>query len=241
MLRNCSTSTGAVCASRCPFFRAARSPSPSRTLHPTRQTSPLEDSARPNGSRSPEHCEPDRGETPEADDDYFDLAFRNVRGSARDEFQRIALRDFRAALERHDGMRNRTADSTSSRNGDRRGPAPDRSQRRHRQDLHHRRPRPAAAPGAAGTNDRSHSRHHFHRAGDRGIARTHPRSAAEALDALSRAGNQTTSCSPRCCRNILSTDAADRAAARTRSSISMRRRSTPFTDSASACCAEQRF
>ena len=60
--------------------------------------SPLEQAQRKWGD-SPMPWEPDKGEPPECEDDYFDLAFRHVLEPLSEEFQQIALQVLAPALE----------------------------------------------------------------------------------------------------------------------------------------------
>ena len=59
--------------------------------------SPLEQAHRKWGN-SPMPWEPDKGEPPECEDDYFDLAFRHVPEPLGDEFQQIAMQVLAPAL-----------------------------------------------------------------------------------------------------------------------------------------------
>ncbi len=80
------------------------------------------------------------------------------------------------------------------------GTTADRGERRHGQDLHDRRARPAAAPRATEPNDRSHPGHDLYRARDRGIARPHPRAAASCARRVSHRSVEERIWSPRSCR-----------------------------------------
>ncbi len=80
-----------------PFFPRSSLAFAERKLHPTRGSSPLEKAQKAWGD-SPLPRESDFGMGPEREDDYFDLAFRNVPDPLGPEFQEIAMAIFEPAL-----------------------------------------------------------------------------------------------------------------------------------------------
>ncbi|HEY1581930.1 MAG TPA: hypothetical protein VGF73_02390, partial [Chthoniobacterales bacterium] len=80
-----------------PFFPRSSYAFAERTVHPTRGSSPLEKAQKAWGD-SPQARENDFGLGPEREDDYFDLAFRNVADPLGQEFRDIAMAIFEPAL-----------------------------------------------------------------------------------------------------------------------------------------------
>ncbi|HEY1582999.1 MAG TPA: exodeoxyribonuclease V subunit gamma [Chthoniobacterales bacterium] len=80
-----------------PFFPRSSYAFAERTVHPTRGSSPLEKAEKAWGD-SPQARDNDFGLGPEREDDYFDLAFRNVADPLGQEFQDIAMAIFEPAL-----------------------------------------------------------------------------------------------------------------------------------------------
>jgi exodeoxyribonuclease V gamma subunit len=81
-----------------PFFPRSSFAFAERKIHPTRGSSPLE-KARKAWGDSPLPHDDDLGLGPEREDDYFDLAFRNVIDPLGPEFQGIAMAIFEPALQ----------------------------------------------------------------------------------------------------------------------------------------------
>ena len=77
------------------------------------------------------------------------------------------------------------------------GHQPDRGQRRHRQDVHHRRPVPAADPGEEPVGARDPGGD-LHGGGDRGIAPPHPPDAGQGPAGLRTRAPATTLSWARC-------------------------------------------
>jgi exodeoxyribonuclease V gamma subunit len=80
-----------------PFFPRSSYAFAERTVHPTKGSSPLEKAQKAWGD-SPLPHDDEFGLGPEREDDYFDLAFRNVKDPLGSEFQAIALAIFEPAL-----------------------------------------------------------------------------------------------------------------------------------------------
>ncbi|HEX4665184.1 MAG TPA: exodeoxyribonuclease V subunit gamma [Chthoniobacterales bacterium] len=80
-----------------PFFPRSSLAFADRTLHPTRGSSPLEKAQKTWGD-SPLPRDNEFGQGPEREDDYFDLAFRNVPDPLGQVFREIALQIFEPAL-----------------------------------------------------------------------------------------------------------------------------------------------
>ncbi len=80
-----------------PFFPRSSLAFAERKLHPTRGSSPLEKAEKAWGD-SPLPRDNDFGQGPEREDDYFDLAFRNVPDPLGEEFQEIAMAIFEPVL-----------------------------------------------------------------------------------------------------------------------------------------------
>ena len=80
-----------------PFFPRSSFAFAERTVHPTRGSSPLEKARKAWGDSALPHDE-EFGLGPEREDDYFDLAFRNVTDPLGPEFQEIAIKIFEPAL-----------------------------------------------------------------------------------------------------------------------------------------------
>lgn len=80
-----------------PFFPRSSYAFAERTVHPTRGSTPLEKARKAWGDSALPHDD-DLGLAPEREDDYFDLAFRNVPDPLGPEFQEIALKIFEPAL-----------------------------------------------------------------------------------------------------------------------------------------------
>jgi exodeoxyribonuclease V gamma subunit len=81
-----------------PFFPRSSFEFAERTAHPTKGSSPLEKARKAWGESALPHDD-DFGLGPEHEDDYFDLAFRNVTDPLGPEFQKIALAIFDPALQ----------------------------------------------------------------------------------------------------------------------------------------------
>ncbi len=80
-----------------PFFPRSSFAFAERKFHPTRGSSPLEKASKEWGDSAQPH-DPERGLGPERDDEYFDLAFRNVPDPLGPAFQEIATAIFQPAL-----------------------------------------------------------------------------------------------------------------------------------------------
>ena len=80
-----------------PFFPRSSLAFAERKLHPTKGSSPI-DKAQKTWGDSPLPRDNDFGMGPEREDDYFDLAFRNVPNPLGEEFQEIAMAIFEPAL-----------------------------------------------------------------------------------------------------------------------------------------------
>ncbi len=80
-----------------PFFPRSSLVYTEQMLQPSGKLSPMERAERKWGD-SPMPWEPDKGEPPEGEDAYFDLAFRNVPEPLSDDFQQIAMAVFGPAL-----------------------------------------------------------------------------------------------------------------------------------------------
>ena len=80
-----------------PFFPRSSFAFAERKVHPTRGSTPLEKARKAWGDSALPHDD-DLGQGPEREDDYFDLAFRNLNDPLGPEFQEIALKIFEPAL-----------------------------------------------------------------------------------------------------------------------------------------------
>ena len=80
-----------------PFFPRSSFVYAEQMLEPRGNLSPIERARRKWGD-SPMPWEPDKGEPPESDDAYFDLAFRNVAEPLGDEFQQLSMSVFGPAF-----------------------------------------------------------------------------------------------------------------------------------------------
>jgi exodeoxyribonuclease V gamma subunit len=80
-----------------PFFPRSSYAFAERAVHPTKGSSPLEKAQKAWGD-SPLPHDDEFGLGPEREDDYFDLAFRNVKDPLGSEFQTIAIAIFGPAL-----------------------------------------------------------------------------------------------------------------------------------------------
>ncbi len=80
-----------------PFFPRSSFAFAERTIHPTKGSTPLQKAQSAWGD-SPRARGDDFGLGPERDDDYFDLAFRNVPNPLATDFQEIALQIFEPAF-----------------------------------------------------------------------------------------------------------------------------------------------
>ena len=82
-----------------PFFPRSSFAFADRTVHPTRGGSSPLDKARKTWGDSPQPRDDDFGQRAEREEDYFDLAFRNVADPLGPEFQELAMAVFEPALE----------------------------------------------------------------------------------------------------------------------------------------------
>jgi exodeoxyribonuclease V gamma subunit len=80
-----------------PFFPRSSLAFAEQTLHPRGKLAAIEQAKRKWG-RWPEPWEPDKGEPPERDDAFFDLAFRNVPEPLGADFEELAIAVFGPAL-----------------------------------------------------------------------------------------------------------------------------------------------